>query len=586
MRQHSHFIYSIIFSLLPFLAPAQESDFPQLRDSLCGVIDTAKGEGKLSAYIELRDLYDYLPADEPTVREMLSVSDAYDAEAKRQGTAKDRAYNMINTLVYLRNGGQWQQIYDRTPAILDFLRETEQWDVYYGVQEVLLDAYLYNNKIETTIRLARKLYDESVALGQDTGAGIALCTIGRAYREQRRYEEATRQFEAGLALLEKQEKITPTLLQNYWTYCGLFIEDKDYGKALDGTRRFDKALRRFEQQAGRQVPSYQAVVFRLYAHAHAGLKEADLAEANLHKADSLGADLIGQTNSAMIRSEISLARQDYTLALDQINEAQRLHLPKRDNIEVGLLRSKADLLARLNRPAESAAAAEAAFLLADTLSNRSFNDQVEELRTQYEVDTYIAAKQRQRTYFLFTLGVCLLLSLTLGVYIRYNRAILRKNRGLYLQIKEQDRLADELLALRKRYETLADTPPAATEGDVKPAPTPAQQELADRLRAYLLADRRFASPDIDRDELFAALATNRTTLSEAVKAVTGRKLMEYVRTVQLGEAKRLIEQSPSLTIEAISTECGFNSIRTFNRQFRDYYNITPTDYRRAAQEPA
>ena len=117
---------------------------------------------------------------------------------------------------------------------------------------------------------------------------------------------------------------------------------------------------------------------------------------------------------------------------------------------------------------------------------------------------------------------------------------------------------------------------------VKTVSTPAQQELFRRLNEYLLADRHFANPDVDRDELFTALATNRTTLSEAVKAVTGQKLMEYVRVVKLEEARLLLEQSPSVTIETIAAECGFNSIRTFNRQFRDSYDVTPTDYRRDA----
>ena len=589
MKYHLSLYLFFIFQILPANTSAQEDNFSQLRDSLQNIIDTSQSKDKLNAYMQLQDLYYDLPVGESTVRELLCLSDALDTEARQQNEPEERAYNMINTIVYLRNGGQWNEVYTRAPLYLEFLKETKQWDIYYSMQSGLLEAYLYNNQIETTIRKAHQLYEQSIEQKQDLGAGIALVTIGRAYREQRRYDEAIKQFEQGLALLEKQEKITPILLENYWTYCGLFIEDKDYEKALASTQRFDQAFQRYQKQIKREIPSYRAVVLRLYAHAYAGLEQLEKSEACLDEADQLSSDIIGRTNSAMIRAEISLTRADYPRALELMDEAQQLHNPKRDNIELGILRTKADIYARLNRPDENIAANKAAFALSDTLSFHTFNDQIEEFRTLYEVDTHIAARERQRHYFLFALGACLLLALTLGIYIRYNRIILRKNRSLYHRIKVQDRMADELQQLQNRYDSFA-APLVSDVAQETPVPgsipvaTPAQRELFTRLREYLLTDRCFANSDIDRNELFIHLSTNRTTLSEAVKVVTGKTLMEYVRSIQLEEAKKLLETQPVLTIEAIAGECGFNTPRTFYRNFREQYNISPAEYRKLSQE--
>ena len=104
------------------------------------------------------------------------------------------------------------------------------------------------------------------------------------------------------------------------------------------------------------------------------------------------------------------------------------------------------------------------------------------------------------------------------------------------------------------------------------------RQLVSRLRGYVLKDRYYAKPDISRDELIAALSTNRTTLSEAVRAVTNNMLMGYLNILRLEEAKRMLDTHPELTIETIAENCGFN-LRTFHRLFIERYQITPAKYR-------
>ena len=107
------------------------------------------------------------------------------------------------------------------------------------------------------------------------------------------------------------------------------------------------------------------------------------------------------------------------------------------------------------------------------------------------------------------------------------------------------------------------------------------RQLFSRLHNYVLKDRYYAKPDINRDELIAALSTNRTTLSEAVKAFTNNTLMAYINNLRLEEAKRILDTHPELTIEAIAEKCGFN-LRTFHRLFIERYHTTPAKYRQAS----
>ena len=55
-----------------------------------------------------------------------------------------------------------------------------------------------------------------------------------------------------------------------------------------------------------------------------------------------------------------------------------------------------------------------------------------------------------------------------------------------------------------------------------------------------------------RQDIISALGTNKNTLTDAVKAVTGKSPMEYMRTLKVEEARRKLDSHPELTIEAIA----------------------------------
>lgn len=52
---------------------------------------------------------------------------------------------------------------------------------------------------------------------------------------------------------------------------------------------------------------------------------------------------------------------------------------------------------------------------------------------------------------------------------------------------------------------------------------------------------------------------------------------EYINTLRLKEAVQLLE-NPSITIDTISERTGFGTIRSFQRQFRAKYNMSPKEF--------
>ncbi|GHT28175.1 hypothetical protein FACS189432_05750 [Bacteroidia bacterium] len=150
--------------------------------------------------------------------------------------------------------------------------------------------------------------------------------------------------------------------------------------------------------------------------------------------------------------------------------------------------------------------------------------------------------------------------------IHYNRRIAKKNRNLVARLKEQDKLTEMNMQ--------ADTDSASTEQtDESNA-----RQLLRNLHAWLLQDARYAGK-IDANTLAAALTVSRTRLFETVKALTGKTLQDYINALRLDQARQMLETTTA-TVETIATDCGFSTVRTFYRLFRESYGMTPAQYRK------
>lgn len=113
---------------------------------------------------------------------------------------------------------------------------------------------------------------------------------------------------------------------------------------------------------------------------------------------------------------------------------------------------------------------------------------------------------------------------------------------------------------------------------------------ADAVRsAYFVGAQRYIEqhlldPNLDALRVAMALKCSRATLYRAF-ADQNLTVVRYIREARLNEAmRRLRLVSAGATIESLAVQCGFNSVSSFRRAFREKFGLNPSEVREAQSD--
>lgn len=572
---------SIVCFTLPVLA---QNSLQHQKDSLRQVIEHSEGIDKLRSYNRLYYLYMSEIADDRKMDTLLALFNQVEAEAVRQGNVKMQGMVYGNTVISHINRNEYDKVIQKAPGYLDFYINHEQWKLYYQIHMQLITAYNLKGDYKEAAEEAELMFNRAKERGDKAGMATALYAAAITYNVQERWKEEEKCFRECIGLLWEVSGYDNILTQAYAFLCSSLRAQAQYDEILQLVPDYEKAIARFEKAAGRTQPEARGNLYVALMNTYIDTKDYDKAEEYLIKLENIINNNISKYELARARALILLAHGDYRRALAAIDSAAVE--VKESDFDLNITRKiKMEILARMGRVDDALGLFDDIIATNDTLKNVEVNARFDELRTRYEVEKHIAEKERNFHYFLFALGLCLILALLLAGVFYYNRVISLKNRKLYERIKEQDRLADELsrLASAPAAEPSPKDSGKTAEGAGAPSPGSEQKKLVMRLQEYLLSGDNLLNADLNRDDIISALGTNKNTLTEAVKAVTGKSPMEYMRFLKIEEARRKLDSHPELTIEAIAFTCGFNIPSTFYRLFRKQYGISPAEYRKMAK---
>lgn len=108
---------------------------------------------------------------------------------------------------------------------------------------------------------------------------------------------------------------------------------------------------------------------------------------------------------------------------------------------------------------------------------------------------------------------------------------------------------------------------------------PVDIESTRYIEDMLLFVREHCYADLTLKMLAEHVGLTESYCSKYFKQSVGTSFLEYVTTRRVSHAQRLLKYTDS-SITEISENSGFSSIQTFNRVFKRYTGVTPSEYRR------
>ncbi len=107
----------------------------------------------------------------------------------------------------------------------------------------------------------------------------------------------------------------------------------------------------------------------------------------------------------------------------------------------------------------------------------------------------------------------------------------------------------------------------------------------DQLKELMVADSLYMNPVLKVDMLAARLSIPEKGLSNLLNQYAGKNFNDFVNEFRVEEAKKKLvdPRYGNFTIAAIALECGFNSLATFQRVFKQITGITPSQYQNDAK---
>lgn len=104
------------------------------------------------------------------------------------------------------------------------------------------------------------------------------------------------------------------------------------------------------------------------------------------------------------------------------------------------------------------------------------------------------------------------------------------------------------------------------------------KDIAAKVTKLMELDKVYHEPTFSRADLAREVGTSENNLSRAINRAFGKSFPRLLNEFRVEDAKRML-MDPSIPIQVLAFEVGFNSLASFNRVFREVTGETPSHYR-------
>ena len=95
-----------------------------------------------------------------------------------------------------------------------------------------------------------------------------------------------------------------------------------------------------------------------------------------------------------------------------------------------------------------------------------------------------------------------------------------------------------------------------------------------------LVEQAMSDHRVDLEHIASQMAMTSTQLRRKVRAITGQNPLAYINQLRMARAASMLRDEPDMAVADIADRCGYDDLAYFSRQFKQAYDVTPTQYRK------
>jgi len=493
--------------------------------------------------------------------------------------------------------------YYYSKAFLSYTKPIEDWDGYvetgYRLSVMRMEQHDYEGALGVATQLILEAEQEP-RFPQQYYAYL-LTNVASCQVELLQYDEARRNYLKGYDLIKRltdegEVGYKRDLLIMSIGVCGAFLKMGDYDEASTWLQRSEEALANYADQG---EPNF---IDEYKGHIAIAKATIEYAQGNTARANEIF-DAIPENQIQVPRSVAEASR--YLMLSGRYADAMKSHawldsLYNKDCNHTSFGEIINDMVPRFEakmkagNEQEALELAEKICTAIGTAVDNSYRDNSQDLSILFGLHERELTQEKE-TFEKNVWRIVALCAILLAVVFCVGFWLYRR-RGKELKEKSYE-LADSLrkLKMKTANEEVTEEEPNAEPPVTEEAPAANiqtknnkreefLQNLYFRLCDKLDQEKTFVNPDLKREDLAAMLGTNYKYVGDAIrKCTSGMSINEFLNMKRLEYAIQLLEKT-NMSIIQVSDAVGFNNRTYFNRLFREYYKMTPSEFRKLKVE--
>lgn len=227
----------------------------------------------------------------------------------------------------------------------------------------------------------------------------------------------------------------------------------------------------------------------------------------------------------------------------------------------------------------------------DTLKARQAQNTAQELAAIYHdqeqkqtIQEQEMANTRKNYILVIVLAVLIGVIAYTVIIVRQKRIISQKNRSLVKQITEAMTYKELYNNEKARLAELTSQDKNDQQSD---PPTDlnamTDEQLFQHVTEVIERERLFLDPRFERQTVIDRFQLSKERVGNIFSQSEHAKLTNYIQQLRLEYAAQLLVEQPKRSIVQIATDSGFSSHKYFTDRFRQYFSMTPTEFRKARE---